>query len=368
MCSLDDLSPYFDITLMNVCKGASKETWEHQKGRKTHPPETIIRNNCLAALLNVLHKDLRIPHVSKAQLRLLSIMIRLLIEHLLEPSTSESAAANKETNKSWGHLLKFSLPVTVAYTDGSASKDKTRAGFSVIFPELPDRKTNRVKSRIPGNQTIARAEAFGVLAAILMAERDKALTIYCDREPLAKCLNLYKSKSPLPHELKKITDRSLTLRILQEIHDRPGKTTITYVKAHGKIQPGSSLTEQDRNQLRHQVHNQAADKAAKESLSEPSPLIPDESKHLPAVSVLCANSWHNEGPKYIYENNPLKLYQERYIESKQNYHLKSTAKWPQYMLTDGIWQESSFFVLHSRSNLSLKKFIVQVLGRTLPTF
>jgi hypothetical protein len=28
----------------------------------------------------------------------------------------------------------------------------------------------------------------------------------------------------------------------------------------------------------------------------------------------------------------------------------------------------AFSVLHSRSNLSLKKFIVQVLGRTLPTF
>jgi hypothetical protein len=161
-----------------------------------------------------------------------------------------------------------------------------------------------------------------------MAERDKALTIYCNREPLVKYLNLFKSKSPLPHELKKIIDRSLTLRILQEIHDRPGETTITYVKAHGKFQPGSSLTEQDRNQLRHQVHNQGADKAAKESLSKPSPLIRDETKHLPAVSVLCANSWHSKGPKYIYENNPPKLYQERYIKSKQNYHLKSTAKWP----------------------------------------
>jgi ribonuclease HI len=299
--------------------GTSKRT-------ENSPQETIIRNDCPVALLNVLHKDLRIPHVSKAQLRLLSILICLLIEHLLEPSTSESAAANKETNKSWGQLVKLSLPVTVAYTDGSASKDKTRAGFSVIFQKLPDRNTNIVKSRILGNQTIARAEAFGVLTAILMAERDKALTIYCDREPLVKCFNLYKSKSPLPHKLKKITDRSLTLRILQEIHDRPAETTITYGKAHGKIQPGSSLIEQDRNQLRHQVHNQAADKAAKESLSEPSPLTPDETKHLPAVSVLCTNSWHSKGPKYIYENNPLKLYQERYIESKQNYHLKSSAK------------------------------------------
>jgi hypothetical protein len=201
-----------------------------------------------------------------------------------------------------------------------------------------------------------------------MAKRNKALRIYCDRVSLVKCLNLYKSKSPLPHEHKKITDRSLTLRILQEIHDRPGETTITYVKAHGKIQPGSSLIEQDRNQLRHQVHNQAADKAAKESLSEPSPLIPNETKHLPAVSVLCANMWHSKGPKYIYENNPLNLYQERCIESKQNYHLESTAKWPQYMLTDGIWEEPCFSVLHNRSNLSLTKFLEQVLGRTLPTF
>jgi ribonuclease HI len=282
MCLLDDLLPYFDITLKNLRKGASKETWEHQKGRKTHPTETIIRNKCPAPLLNVLHKDLRILHVSKAQLRLLSILIRLLIEHLLEPSTSESAAANKETIKSWGHLFEFSLPVTVAYTDGSASKDKSRAGFGIIFPELPDRKTNIVKSRIPGNQTIARAEAFGVVAAILMAKGDKALKIYCDREFLVKCLNLYKFKSLLPHEFKKIKDRSLTLRILQKIHDRPGETTITFVKAHEKIQPGSSLTEQDRNQLRHQIYNQATDKTAKESLSEPSPLIPYETLTSPS--------------------------------------------------------------------------------------
>jgi hypothetical protein len=50
MCSLDDLLPYFDITLMNLRKGASKETWKHQKRRNTHLPETIIRNNCPVAL------------------------------------------------------------------------------------------------------------------------------------------------------------------------------------------------------------------------------------------------------------------------------------------------------------------------------
>lgn len=193
-----------------------------------------------------------------------------------------------------------------------------------------------------------------MLAAILLTKRNRPLTIYCDREPLVKCLNLYKCKKPLPHEIKKITDRSLTLRILQEIHDRPGETTITYIKAHGKIKPGPSLTEENREKLRHQVHNQTADRAAKESLGELSPSIPDETKHLPAVTVMCTNSWHKNTPKYTYENNPLKLYHERYIESRQNYHLKSSAKWPQYMLTDEIWQDPSFHVLHSKSNLSLK--------------
>jgi hypothetical protein len=111
----------------------TSEKTEYSPPRNNHPQQLP------SSSLNVLHKDLIIPHVSKAQLRLLSILIRLLIEQLLEPSTSESAAAKKETNKSWGQLVKFSLTVTVSYTDGSASKDKTRAGFSVIFPELPDR-------------------------------------------------------------------------------------------------------------------------------------------------------------------------------------------------------------------------------------
>jgi hypothetical protein len=45
------------------------------------------------------------------------------------------------------------VQATVAYTDGSACKDGTRAGFGISFSGLP---TCNVKSRIPGHQTIAR--------------------------------------------------------------------------------------------------------------------------------------------------------------------------------------------------------------------
>jgi hypothetical protein len=63
--------------------------------------------------------------------------------------------------------------VTRAYFDGSATKNESYASFGVHFPELPVTEHRRdIKSRILGHQTIARAEALGILAALLASRRD----------------------------------------------------------------------------------------------------------------------------------------------------------------------------------------------------
>jgi ribonuclease HI len=123
--------------------------------------------------------------------------------------------------------------VALAYTDGSASQNKDKAGFGVFFPELDSHMPLRtISARIPGCQTIARAEGFGVLVALLLSKQSTNLTIHCDRKPLVDIVNKYHDRIPATHELKHIKDRSLVLRILEEIRSRPDSTTIVHVKAH----------------------------------------------------------------------------------------------------------------------------------------
>lgn len=275
-----------------------------------------------------------------------------------------------ESQTFWGEYQKHSLDITVAYPDGSASKDGCKAGFAVYFPELdtqPD--LGGIASRIPGDQTIARAEAFGVLAALLLAKSENPLDIHCDRESLVNCINRFKTRKPFSHELRYIKDSSLVLRILDEINQRKGATNIIHVKAHKRDKvptkthfnpPPLSKDEE------HQEYNKKADFLAKGSLHRDHTNIPEETKYLPSVTVLMTKRHKTTGPQYIYENNPSKLYQNRYIETCQNYHFK--GKWHLYLFDQSIWQAPTLSVLHDKKGMSLKKFLVQILGRTLPTF
>jgi hypothetical protein len=103
---------------------------------------------------------------------------------------------------------------------------------------------------------------------------------------------------------------------------------------------------------------------AKDSLNQTHIFIPEERTFLPPVSVVLD---HFPDGEHIYENNPLKLYQKTYLESGQNYHYK--GNWHKYLLDDTIWQEPSLSVLHAKKETQgLRKFMVQILGRTLPTF
>jgi hypothetical protein len=138
-----------------------------------------------------------------------------------------------ETPLLWGRFRKHSLTHSVAYTDGSALQTSPRAGFSIVFSDQASQDIARTfRSRVPGEQSISRAEAFAVLGALLVTKPNVHLTIYCNRLSLVnqfnRLLNTTAFHSP-PHRL---SDRSLILRILHKIRTRPAPTILYHVKAH----------------------------------------------------------------------------------------------------------------------------------------
>jgi ribonuclease HI len=220
---------------------------------------------------------------------------------------------DKEAHDMWGIYPKHSMTASIAYPDGSADKGSTKAGFGVYFPDLDANNAFKTMStRIPGHQTIARAEGFGILAALLLVRQDSDLTIHCDRKPLVDQINKLLITNRKPHILRKLKDQSLLLRILDEVTKRSARTTIVHVKAHMRdIRSQCSAQNQvalnEREQ--HQEHNKVVDKLAKDSIkgNNESPSIPDEVQHLPDVTITLDK--HRDGkPGPIYENNPLKLY------------------------------------------------------------
>jgi hypothetical protein len=107
-----------------------------------------------------------------------------------------------------------------------------------------------------------------------------------------------------------------------------------------------------------------ADKIAKAGVNQSSIFIPEERTWLPQVSIILD---HFQDGEHIYENNPLKLYQLTYRKTGQNYHYK--GNWHKYLFHNTIWQEPSLSILHNKKeSKSLQKILVQILGRTMPTF
>jgi ribonuclease HI len=217
----------------------------------------------------------------------------------------------------WGSIPKYTLPVTRAYSDGSATKIESCAGFGVHFPELPvtDHRRN-IQSRIPGHQTIARAEALGILAALLASRSDTDLEIHCDRLSLVDQLNKYQLRPPFDFELKDIPDRSIILRILHEIRSRIGTTRFTHVKAHKRDTMSDTPFEMLTINEQHQELNKIADKLAKGSLSQPSATIPLGYEFLPPISV-CVNHGHGT---YLFENQAHKLCTKHCKSLNKHYH------------------------------------------------
>jgi ribonuclease HI len=221
-----------------------------------------------------------------------------------------------------------------------------------------------IQSRILGHQTIARAEALGILAALLASRRDTDLKIHRDRLSLVDQLNKYQLRPPFDFKLKDIQDRSIILHILHEVCTHIGTTKFTHVKAHKPDTMSDTPFEMSTMNKQHQELNKIADKLAKGSLSQPSATIPFGCEFLPSVSV-CVNHGHGT---YVFKNQAHKLFTKHYKSLKKHYHFR--GQWHRHLFTDAIWQEASLHILHSKLSTtgSLREFIVQVLGRTLPTF
>jgi hypothetical protein len=205
---------------------------------------------------------------------------------------------------------------------------------------------------------------FGVLAARLASRRDTNLKIHCDRLSLVDQLNKFQLRHPLDFDLKDIQDQSIILRILHEVRTRIGTTTFTHVKAPKRGTMSETPFEMLTINVQHQELNKVADRLAKGSLSQPSATIPFTYEFLPSVSV-CVN---HEAGAYVFENRAHNLFTKHYKSLNKQYHFR--GQWHRHLLTAAIWQEASLHILHSKLSTtgSLRKFLVQILGRTLPTF
>jgi hypothetical protein len=202
-----------------------------------------------------------------------------------------------------------------------------------------------------------------------MVKSDIDLSIYCDREPLVHQLNRFISIPPQDHDLHYLPKRSLVLRILEEIRSRPGHTSIIYVKAHAQDRDRPLRTRSSPETIHHQSQNKVADQLAKESLqlAMSHTLVPTEVRTLAPVTVLLPPAIIQSSSEVIFESNPLKIYQEAYAsELSLHYHLRGS--WHTHLFTNSVWRDASTSILLSKPDIKAKKFMVQVLGRTLPTF
>jgi hypothetical protein len=159
------------------------------------------------------------------------------------------------------------------------------------------------------------------------------------------------------------------LRILEEIQNRPGRTSIIYVKAHAQDSGRPLRTPSSPETIHHQSQNKVANQLAKDSLqlAMSHTLVPTEIRTLAPVTVLLPPAIIQSSSGVIFESNPLKIYQEAYA-SKLSLHYHLRGSWHTHLFTDSVWRDASTSMLRSKPDIKAKNFLVQVLGRTLPTF
>jgi hypothetical protein len=141
------------------------------------------------------------------------------------------------------------------------------------------------------------------------------------------------------------------------------------VKAHAQDSDRPLRTPSSQKTIHHQSQNKVADQLAKDSLQQAMShtLVPMEVRTLAPVTVLLPSAIIQPSSGVIFESNPLKIYQEAYAsELSLHYHLRGS--WHTHLFTDSVWRDASTSILLSKPDIKAKKFLVQVLGRTLPTF
>lgn len=179
--TLADLSPHFDRPISPT----APPPWLRLRRRA---PRTTLEILTRYAPTRILHPSFSLRVASIRQRKALRILLHLYLERILRLHAAYACPENTETSNHWGRFRKHCFHITEAFPDGSATKDNTRAGFGVHFPENP---ALDMVSRILGHQTIARAEAYGVLAVLMVTRLYSNLSIHCDRAPLVDQINRF---------------------------------------------------------------------------------------------------------------------------------------------------------------------------------
>jgi ribonuclease HI len=360
--SLNEFSPLFQLNY------AGNEAWTAIKRLKYLDPKQMCEISGLKALYRLPYlidstKEYQ-KHLDYSSIILLGELVAHSAFSLLKPYQRNSEATLKTSNN-WGNLRKGSVAATSIFVDGSCSDKKVlpvKAGFALCVPYCFNLKQNYappnliIKSRTPGSQTSERAEAFAILAALMLTSDLSPLKIYTHCLSLVTSINCFSQTPHQPHEKAKMHDRSLLLRILSLLKMRKSKGEVLYLSNH-RPDPGNKLT----------TYSVMADREAKLSLNSQIVLVPDEKTHLDDTALYACTDDPNEVNRLIVqENNPMKFFQTIYPETRQIY--LRHGKWHNCLLHFSIWQDASFSILHlKRGKASLKKFIIHIPGRTLPT-
>jgi ribonuclease HI len=282
---LAEISPLFERQPQS-----NAETWMKLKGISHATPNDMLRlskNQMLLPDLLIMDSTSEASRVllDESHMDLLSELLAIFTYHLLIPFRM-AKNASIETPINWGIFAKHSINASTFFVDGSCSNQKIMpilAGFGVFIPhQLNNNVSTSISfcSRIPGMQTIERAEAFAVLVALLLSTDTGPITIYSDCRKLVNTVNRYKLIPPKPHEVIKLHDRSLILRILNEIQFRRFPTSLEFLRNHVRLEKPLK-NDRDVNDERLQScikYGKQADKKARASLSLTNISIPDETQ------------------------------------------------------------------------------------------
>jgi hypothetical protein len=188
-----------------------------------------------------------------------------------------------------------------------------KAGFALCVPNCFNLKKNAppnliIKSRIPGSQTSERAEAFAILATLMLTSDLSPLKVYTDCLSLVTSINRFSQTPPQLHETAKMHDQSLLLTILCLLKMHRNKVEVLYLSNH-KPDPKNKFT----------TYSVMADREAKLSLNLQIISVPDEKMHLDDTVLYVCTDDLNEVNFIIQENKPMKFFQTINQETRQIY-------------------------------------------------
>ncbi|KAK3277226.1 hypothetical protein CYMTET_14754 [Cymbomonas tetramitiformis] len=163
-------------------------------------------------------------------------------------------------------------------TDGSL--DENGAGCAVVAED-----DTFMMSALPGEQSVPRAEAYGVLLALLWQDIEKGVTIHTDSKNTIDNVNkirLDKGKDPrLWRKMENFALYSLVAAVIEVREGRGAETELAHVKSHTGNKDLPSMM------------NAAADWRVKEERAH-SCILREPYRYLPKYYVVSDNGWRCE--------------------------------------------------------------------------